>query len=145
MRTEVSLILGEGLLFELQGREGQILSTGIEAGTVLLDPRKVAMTKDPGIGVIGLQSTKQGDKRLLLGRSASVRFLALGIETSLVTNTNRVGVVATGMGSNHILGAALVEFAILGDVVMVADGLVTSSLVTGFEVFGREVASDASG
>jgi len=49
------------------------------------------------------------------------------------------------MGSNHILGAALVEFAILGDVVMVADGLVTSGLVAGFEVFIGELTSDASG
>jgi hypothetical protein len=48
------------------------------------------------------------------------------------------------MGSNHILRAALMKLAILGDVVMVAGGLVTSSLVTGFEVFRREVASDAS-
>ena len=103
------------------------------------------MTKDPGIGVIGLQSAKQRDKRLLLSRGASVRFFALGIETSLVTNANRVGVVATGMGSNHILGAALVEFAILGDVIVVADGLVTSALVTGFEVFKSELTSDASG
>ncbi len=103
------------------------------------------MTKDPGIGVIGLQSAKQRDKRLLLSRGASVRFLALGIETSLVTNTNRVGVVATGMGSNHILGAALVEFAILGDVVVVADGLVTSGHVAGFEVIIGELTSDASG
>ena len=102
------------------------------------------MTKDFGIGVIGLQSSKQGDEGMLLGRGTGVAGFTTGIETSLITNANRVGVVATGMGSNHIFGAALVEFAILGDVVMVAGGLVTSSLVTGFEVFGREVASDAS-
>ena len=103
------------------------------------------MTKNLGIGVIGLQSPKQGDEGMLLGRGASVAGFAFGIETSLIANANRVGVVATGMGSNHILGAALVEDAILGDVIMVAGGLVTSSLVTGFEVFRREVASDASG
>jgi hypothetical protein len=49
------------------------------------------------------------------------------------------------MGSNHLFGATLVQLAILGDVVVVASGLVTSSLVTGFEVFRREVAGDASG
>ena len=103
------------------------------------------MTKNLGIGIIGLQSTQQGDEGLLLGRSAGVGGFALGIETSLIANANRVGVVVEGMGSNHLLGAALVDFAILRDVVMVASGLVTSSLVTGFEVFGREVASDASG
>ena len=103
------------------------------------------MTKDLGVGVIGLQSSKQGDESMLLGRGAGVAGLAVGIEASLIANANRVGVVATGMGSNHLLGATLVEFAILGDVVVVAGGLVTSSLVTGFEVFRREVAGDASG
>ena len=103
------------------------------------------MAKDLGIGVIGLQSSKQGDEGMLLGRGAGVVGFAIGIEASLIANANRMGVIATGMGSNHILGAALVEFAILGDVVMVAGGLVTSSLVTGFEVFRREVAGDASG
>ena len=82
---------------------------------------------------------------MLLGLSAGVGRMAELIEASLIANANTVGVIATGMGSNHILGAALVEMAILGDVVMVAGGLVTSSLVTGFEVFRREVASDASG
>ena len=110
-----------------------------------MDPGEVMMTKDLGIGIIGLQSTQQGDEGMLLGRGACVGSFAIGIETSLIANANTVGVVATGMGSNHILGAALVEMAILGDVVMVAGGLVTSSLVTGFEVFRREVASDASG
>ena len=103
------------------------------------------MTKDLGIGVIDLQSSKQGDEGMLLGRGAGVIGFAVGIETSLIANANRMGVIVTGMGSNHIFGAALVEFAILGDVIMVAGGLVTSSLVTGFEVFRREVASDASG
>ena len=103
------------------------------------------MTKDLGVGVIGLQSSKQGDESMLLGRGAGVADLAVGIEASLLANANRVGVVATGMGSNHLLGATLVKFAILGDVVVVAGGLVTSSLVTGFEVFGGEVAGDASG
>ena len=103
------------------------------------------MTKDLGVGVIGLQSSKQGDESMLLGRGAGVAGLAVGIEASLIANANRVGVVATGMGSNHIFRAALMELAILGDVVVVASGLVTSSLVTGFEVFRREVAGDASG
>ena len=77
------------------------------------------MAKDLGIGVIDLQSTKQGDEGMLLGRGAGVVGFAIGIEASLIANANRMGVIATGMGSNHIFGAALVEFAILGYVVMV--------------------------
>lgn len=44
-----------------------------------------------------------------------------------------------GMGADHLLGTARVDFAILGDVVVVTGGLETSSLVTGFEVFDREI------
>ena len=44
-----------------------------------------------------------------------------------------------GMGTDHLLGTAWVDFAILGDVVVVTGGLETSSLVTGFEVFYREI------
>ena len=44
-----------------------------------------------------------------------------------------------GMGTDHLLGTAWVDFAILGDVVVVTGGLETSSLVTGFEVFDREI------
>ena len=36
-------------------------------------------------------------------------------------------------------GAGFVDFAILGDVVVVADGFETSCEVTGFQVFYREV------
>ena len=45
-----------------------------------------------------------------------------------------------GMGTDHLLGTARVDFAILGDVVVVTGGLETSSLVTGFEVFDREIS-----
>ena len=45
-----------------------------------------------------------------------------------------------GMGTDHLLGTARVDFAILGDVVVITDGLETSSLVTGFEVFDCEIS-----
>ena len=50
-----------------------------------------------------------------------------------------------GMGANHFLGTAGIDLAILGDVVVVADGLEATSLVAGFKVFDREVAVDLSG
>ena len=145
MQTEVSLILGEGLLFELQGREGQILSTGIEAGTVLLDPGKVTMAKDLGIGIVNLQGAEQCHEGVLLGRGTGVGGLAIGIETSLIADADTVGVVATGVGTNHLLGAALVQLAVLGDVVMVARGLKAPTLVACLEVLGRKVLGDFRG
>ena len=45
-----------------------------------------------------------------------------------------------GMGADHLLGTAWVDFAILGDVVVVTGGFEASSLVAGFEVFYREIA-----
>ena len=45
-----------------------------------------------------------------------------------------------GMGTDHLLGTAWVDFAIFGDVVVVTGGLEASSLMTGFEVFDREIA-----
>ena len=45
-----------------------------------------------------------------------------------------------GMGTDHLLGTARVDFAILGDVVVITGGLKTTSLMTGFEVFDREIA-----
>ena len=45
-----------------------------------------------------------------------------------------------GMSADHLLGTAWVDFAILGNVVVITDGLETSRLMTGFEVFDREIA-----
>ena len=44
-----------------------------------------------------------------------------------------------GMGTDHLLGTAWVDFAIFGDVVVISGGLETSCLMTGFEVFDREI------
>ena len=45
-----------------------------------------------------------------------------------------------GMGTDHLLGTAWVDFAILSDVVVITSGLEASSLMTGFEVFYREIS-----
>ena len=50
-----------------------------------------------------------------------------------------------GMGAIHLLRTAWIDFAILGDVVVVTDGLEATSLVTGFKVFDREIAVGSGG
>ena len=45
-----------------------------------------------------------------------------------------------GMGADHLLGTAWIDFTILGDVVVITGGLEASSLMTGFEVFYREIS-----
>ena len=103
------------------------------------------MAKDLGIGVVDLQGSKQGDEGSLLGWGAGVVGLAIGIETSLIADADTVGVIATGMGTNHLLGAALVQLAVLGDVIVVARGLKTPTLVAGLEVLGGKVLGDFRG
>ena len=74
-----------------------------------------------------------------MGRSACVGRTALFVKTSFVADTNRMGIVATGMGSYHFFWTTKMELTVLGDVVVVADGFEASSLVTGFEVFKGKV------
>ena len=93
------------------------------------------MTEDDGIRVVDLQGAEQGNERCLLGRSACVGRSALFVKASFVADTNRVGIVATGMSSYHFFWTARMELAVLGDVVVVAGGFEASSLMTGFEVF----------
>ena len=45
-----------------------------------------------------------------------------------------------GMGADHLFGTAWVDFAVLGDVVVVTGGGEASGLMAGFEVFYREIA-----
>lgn len=50
-----------------------------------------------------------------------------------------------GMSTGHFLWAARVDGAVLGDIVVVADGLEAMRLVTGFKVFNREIAVGSGG
>ena len=56
-----------------------------------------------------------------------------------------MGVVMLGMGADHLLGTARVDFSILGDVVMIADGLEATSLVACFEGFDGECTVGSGG
>ena len=97
------------------------------------------MTENLGFGIVGAEALEKFYHGLLLGRSASVGGIAVGIETALVANANAVGVVMLGMGAGFALGAAWVDHAVFRDVVVVADGTEATSLVTGFKGFYREI------
>ena len=65
-----------------------------------------------------------GDEALhgsLLGRRARIGYAARWGEASLIADADAVGIVTLGMGSHALLGAAGMDHAIAGDVVMVAD------------------------
>lgn len=99
--------------------EISILDAGVEARTVLLDPGKVTMAKDLGIGVIGLQSTKQSDEGMLLSRGAGVGRMAELIEASLVDDAKGAPVVAFDMDALDALREQGNDTAVVADIVVV--------------------------
>ena len=103
------------------------------------------MADDLGIGIVGAEALQQLCHRALLGLGAGVGGMAVAVEAALVADADAVGVVAEGVGARHFLGTAGIDFAVFGDVVVVADGLEASRLVAGFEVFYREVPGDSRG
>ena len=98
------------------------------------------MADDFGIGIVEAEALQKLYHRALLGFGSGIGWIAVGIQAALVTDSYRVGVVMLGMGTDHLLGTAWVDFAILGDVVVITGGLEASSLMTGFEVFDREIS-----
>ena len=117
----------------------------IKAGTAFSDPWKVSVTNDFGIRIVKAEAFQKFYHTTLLGFCTGISGSAVGIETALVANADAVGVVMLGMGTGHFLWAARVDFSILGDVVVVADGLEATRLVTGFKVFNREIAVGSGG
>ena len=117
----------------------------IETRTGLLDPGEVSMTENLGFGIVGAEALEKFYHGLLLGWSASVGWVAVGIETALVANADAVGVVMLGMGADFALRAAGVDYSIFRDVVVVADGAEATSLVAGFQGFYREIPVNPCG
>ena len=69
----------------------------------------------------------------------------MGIESAFVADADGVGVVMLGVCADGWLGAAGVDGAVLGDVVVVADGGEAACLVAGFKGCHGEVLGDAGG
>ncbi len=85
-----------------------------------MDAFELAVAEDLGIGIIELQGAEQCDKGGTLRRSTSISGTTFLVEASLVTNTNRVGIVVAGVGADHLFRTALMELAVTSDVVVVA-------------------------
>ena len=109
----------------------------IEAGTVLTDARKVAMTEDLGIRIVLLQGTEKGNESGLLFGSTGVGRVAVGVETSLIADADGVLVVVAGMGADEVFMTRLIHLTVPGDVVVIG-GEAEASLVTGDELGDRE-------
>lgn len=126
-------------------RESEVgVLLGIEAGTVLTDARKVAMTEDLGIRIVLLQGTEKGNESGLLFGSTGVGRIAVGVETSLIADADGVLVVVAGMGADEVFMTRLIHLTVPGDVVVIG-GEAEASLVTGDELGDREWTVAARG
>ena len=102
------------------GLQARILFLSIEAGAVLVDVGEVAMAEDAGIGMGFLQAAEQAQQGTFLGFGARVGGMAMLVKAPFVADTERVLIVALGMGANQLFVACLVGPAVVGDVVVVA-------------------------
>ena len=80
-----------------------------------------------------------------MGWSASVGRLAFLVETTLVADSDAVGIVVAGVSPHLGFRTAGIDHAILRDVVVVADALEASCLVAGFQLLYREVLVNTCG
>ena len=94
-----------------------------------MDTFEFTVADDFGIGVIEFQRAEQGDEGCTLGRGTGVGSTTTVIETALVTDADRVGVVMPGVSADHLFRAALMELAITGNVVVVAAAFPAFGLV----------------
>ena len=85
-----------------------------------MDAFELTVAEDLGIGIIELQRSEKSDEGGTLGWSTSISGSAFLVETALVTDADGVGVVVTGVSSDHLLRTTLMELTVTGDVVVVA-------------------------
>ena len=110
-----------------------------------MDTFQLAVADDFSIGVIELQRAEQGDESCTLGRGAGDGSTAMFVETALVTDADRVGVVMPGVSADHLFGATLMELAITGDVVVVATAVPAFGMVHVVEELERQMFVRTSG
>ena len=103
------------------------------------------MAKNLGTGIVEGETVEEVFQRFLLGWSASVGRLAFLVETTLVADSDAVGVVVAGVSPHLGFWTAGIDHAILRNVIVVADALEASCLVAGFQCFYREVLVNTCG
>ena len=93
----------------------------IERWTLLVNAREISMTQDLGFRIVGAETLQKLSHRSLLGWRAGVGRTTIGIQTTLVTDADAVGVVMTGMSARLRLRTARINHSVLRDVIMVTD------------------------
>ena len=116
---------------------------GVETGTGLADAGEVAVTEDLGIGEVEAEAAEQFFHGDLLCFGAGVGRTTLGIESAFVADAYAVLVVVESVGAYFVLGAAGVEGAVAGDVVVIADTVIATGFMAGFELLDGETLGDS--
>ena len=104
-----------------------------------MDAFEFTVTEDLGIGVIDLQGSEQGDEGCTLGRGASVFSTTFLVETTLVADSDGVGIVMPGVSTDHLLGTAEVELTITRNIIVVATTVPAFGTVHLVELLERNV------
>ena len=97
------------------------------------------MAEDFGVGIVGVEASEQFRHGKLLLFGARVGRSAAFVESALIADADAVGVVAFGVCSGLVFGAARVNGAVFGDVEVVADSAESARLMAGFERFHSEI------
>ena len=103
------------------------------------------MTEDEGIGVVGLQTGEHRLEGKFLCRGSGVVITTILIQSPFVADAYAVGVVVSGMGAGYFLTPTGVDVSVTGDVVVVADTVITTGSVARIEVLYGEVRVAARG
>ena len=71
----------------------------IKTWTLLVNTWEISMTQNLGFGIVGTETLQKLSHRSLLRWRAGVGRTGFGIQTTLVTDADAVGIVMTGMRS----------------------------------------------
>ena len=93
----------------------------IKAGTLLVNTREISMTQNLGFRIVGTETLQKLSHRSLLRWCAGVGRTGIGIQTTLVTDADAVGVVMTGMSSRLRLRTARINHSVLRNVIVITD------------------------
>ena len=89
---------------------------------------QVVVTDDHGFGISSVQFLKQFSHGSLLSLGAGVSGLTADVETALVADAYRVGIVVLAVGTDHPFRTAWLYRSVTTDHVVVADAELEASL-----------------
>ena len=103
------------------------------------------MTQNSGTRIAENQTLEERLQRVLLCRGSGIGRVPVLVQSALIANSDGMGIVVAGMGTNLVLRTAGIDNPVLGDVEVIAYSGETASSVACFQIFYREVPGNAGG